>query len=178
MPLGHISNTSMVGVVSRPKESTPAFIDGINSALRENTDGHGVGEEGEKDGVDKNETAPNGRAAITPASEIFITLGDSRSKVRGPEFVSGEGEAVVSLGEGGNRVAESRSHGSDIARRDMNGDEGAFVEINVEAGGFGEGLKNALQSMDMINACANNNKRVIGVLEYRAREVVNKGVGE
>ena len=56
--------------------------------------------------------------------------------------MGGERESKVDLGERSYRAAKGGGHLKGRGSRDVNGDESAFMEVDVEPGGFRESLQN------------------------------------
>ena len=100
-----------------------------------------MGEKSGKDGVDKDETPTDGSAPASPPGEILVTTRDYGGEVGGTEFMGRKWETQISLGEGGNRAAKGGNHVKGGGLRDVDGDKGALVEVNVEPGSIGERVK-------------------------------------
>jgi hypothetical protein len=86
-----------------------------------------------ENGVDKKETAADGKGAAAPARELHVTLGHDGRIVRETKLVGGKREAKIGLGEGGDGATEMGSHGGSRFLVSSDWDEGTLVEVDSEA---------------------------------------------
>jgi hypothetical protein len=77
------------------------------------------------------------------------------------------------LGEGGDSAAKGSGHlaGQRGIRLDWN--ESTFVEVNTQTSGSREVVKDFLEVSGMLRHRVNDDKSIVGVLQDRAREVIN-----
>ena len=80
------------------------------------------------------------------------------------------------MGEGGDGAAKGSGHVKSGGVRHVDGNAGAFVKIYVEPRGFRKRVEDGFQSRNVVNPSSNNDEGVVGVLEDRTWEVVNKRV--
>jgi hypothetical protein len=165
-------------IVAIPKEGTPSFINSLNDSRREKSSAHGMSEHGREDRVDKDKPPTNGEGPTTPTGQFHITLGNDRSKVRIPNFVSGEGEAKVGLRKGGHNTTERGRNGRGRRGLHFDGNKGAFVIVNVEASGVRKVCQEFFEIGRVLRDSPNDYESIVGILQDRARKVINKWVKE
>jgi hypothetical protein len=79
------------------------------------------------------------------------------------------------LGEGRDGAAQNTGKiGSEVIRDPTNGDEGAFVEVDVEASCLGEEVEDLLEAADLGALGSQDQQGVICILDNGAREVVHE----
>jgi hypothetical protein len=69
-------------------------------------------------------------------------------------------------------------HRTKDARRDVDGHPGAFIKINLQAGGEGEHVQQPLLSPGRGDISTHDDQRVICVLEDGARGTIDEGVAQ
>jgi hypothetical protein len=94
------------------------------------------------------------------------------------EFVAGQRQAKVSLGETLHSAAKRLLHIFDQDSITMHRDHGAFGEIDHQAGGQGKLIQDALSSIRCCHARSENYQRVIHVLEDRTRCILSKQMAQ
>jgi hypothetical protein len=168
----------MAGFFPGPEESTPPFVNGFNNTNGKEPSGHGMREHRSEDRVYKDQAASNREATTTPAREAHVAFGHDGGEVTKAQLVRGEREAKIGLREGGDLTPKGDSHGSGNIGISFDGDKGAFVEIDGQAGSGREIIKHLLKIGNMVRDSANDNEGVIGILEDGAGEVIHQGVKE
>jgi hypothetical protein len=66
---------------------------------------------------------------------------DDGGEICKAEFIGGEEETQVGLGEGGDRATKISSHCEGFFRTSADGDKGVFVEVDSKASGGREFIK-------------------------------------
>jgi hypothetical protein len=173
---GHQALTPIASLFPSPKEGAAPFVNSLYDSRREQARTHGMGEHRGEDGVDKNQPSTNGKASAPPTREAQITFCNNGGKVIEAELVGRERKSKVGLGEGGDFTAKSRSHGESVGVACPDWDEGAFVEVDGKPSSSREIVQDTLQISHMLRNSADDDEGVIGVLEDRARKVVDQGV--
>jgi hypothetical protein len=135
---GNLAVPTVASFFASPKEGMPTFVDSLNDPSRKETGGHGMSEHGCENRIHKDQAASNGHAAATPPREAHVAFLNDGGEIRGAKFVGRQGEPKVGLGEGGDGTPEGSGHGEGRGVVRLDGDEGAFVEVDDETSGHRE----------------------------------------
>jgi hypothetical protein len=92
--------------------------------------------------------------------------------------VSRQREAEVGLGKRGDSTAEGGGHVRGGLIVGLNRDEGALVEVDDQARSGRKGIQNLLEVDHMLRNGSDDDKGVVRVLNYRAEQIINKGMEE
>jgi hypothetical protein len=118
-----------------PQEGAPTFVDSLDDPSGEETGGHGMSKHGGENRIHKDQATSNGHATATPPREAHVAFLNDGGEIGGSKFVGRQGEPKVGLGEGGDGTPEGSGHGEGRGVVRLDGDEGAFVEVDDETSG-------------------------------------------
>jgi hypothetical protein len=106
----NLALAARTGFVASPEEGSSPLINSLDDPSRKDSGGHSMGEHSSEDRVDKKEAPPNRKRTPSPPRKAQVAFSNDRVEVSKAKFMSGEGKTKVSLGEGGDRTAKSKSH--------------------------------------------------------------------
>jgi hypothetical protein len=133
-------------------------------------------EHSSEDGLNQDKATANGKGTTTPSRELQVALGDNRVEICNAQFLGGEREAKIGLGEGGDGAPEGGGNRGSNGVLGMDRAESALVEINGKTRGSGKTVEDPFLLSYMLRDCPDDDKSVIGILENGARKIIHKGV--
>jgi hypothetical protein len=132
---GNFAVPTVASFFTSPQESTPTLVDSLDNPSGEETSGHGMSKHGSENIIHKDQATPNGHASATPPREAHVAFLNDGGEIGGSKFVGRQGEPKVGLGEGGDGTPEGSGHGEGRGVVSLDGDEGAFVEVDDKTSG-------------------------------------------
>jgi hypothetical protein len=159
-----------------PEESATKGVKGGNDRGRKLKRRHCMCGKGIQHSVDEDEAASRGEQERSPAREVLVGLADEGRERLERELVAGERQAEVGLGETLHHTAEHLGGGSESLRVQGHGNKGALGEVDDEAGGGSEVVEDALEPLRGPGLSAEDDQRVVGVLQHERWAPVNQGV--
>lgn len=117
-----------------------------------------------------------GQQRGAPAREVALGLGDEREEVIHGELAVGEREAEVDLGETPHGAPQNLHHCLKIGLRNMDGRDGALVEVDDESRCGRKVIEDAFEAPHRVQLRPDDDDSIIRVLEDERRGVIDERV--